>query len=194
MRRLGVPAGTTMFERLQSAYSESHRHYHTLEHIGACLDLHDEYRSLADNEDSVETAIWFHDIVYKTRSGKNEEESAEVARSFLLESGVDQNFADGVAELILVTKHDAPVIGQDAGLLVDIDLAILGESGPTFWRFEENVRKEYQWVPLFLYKKERVKILRSFLDRDRIYNCAVFRERFESRARENLEQAIAKLG
>ena len=194
MTRLGVPSGTAMFEQLESAYSESHRHYHTLEHIDACLDLYDEYRSLADNPDSVETAIWFHDMVYKTRSSKNEEESAEVARAFLLENGVAHSFADGVFDLILVTKHDAPVNGQDAELLVDIDLSILGESEPTFWRFEENVRKEYRWVPLFLYKKERAKILRSFLERDQIYSTAVIRERFESQARENLELAIARLG
>ena len=129
----------------------------------------------------------------KTRSNKNEEKSAELARTFLLDNGIEAAIAETVVGLILATKHDAPIAGRDAEVLVDIDLAILGTEEETFWRFEENVRKEYQWVPAFLYKKERRKVLRSFADRERIYACPPFHSRFERQARRNIESAIARL-
>ncbi len=193
MGRLGLGPNAEMFERLEAAYAESHRHYHTSEHIDFCLDLLHEDRALAPHPDRVELAIWFHDAIYKTSSKKNEEKSADLARSFLLENGVDSAIAESVYGLILATTHDAPVTGTDAEVLVDIDLAILGSDEETFWRFEKNVRKEYQWVPSFLYRKERRKVLESFLDRQSIYACDSFRSRFEAQARMNIESAIARL-
>ena len=82
----------------------------------------------------------------------------------------------------------------DAQLLADVDLSILGREAEVFWRYEENIRKEYAWVPEDLFRRERVRILRGFLDRQHIYYHEEYRERFEARARVNLEQAIARLG
>lgn len=182
-----------MLRKLQKAYSERHRHYHTHEHIDSCLALLDENKALAEEPDAVETAIWFHDAIYKTRSGTNEEDSAELARAFLVEHSVDNRFVDKIVTLILATKHDAPIEGRDTELLIDIDLAILGAPEPAFREFEENVRKEYSWVPQFLYRRERTKVLRSFLDRESIYTTPAFRNRFEAQARANIELAIDKL-
>lgn len=193
MERLGIGPNSDVFGRLEAAYSEAHRHYHTSEHIEFCLRLLDEYRDLADNPDELELAIWFHDAVYKTRSKRNEEDSAEFARDFLLSNGVDGAAAQRVFDLILATRHDAPIDGQDTELLIDIDLAILGADEETFWRFEENVRREYRWVPGFLYRKERRKILQSFLDRPTLYACEALRVRFEGPARQNLDAAISQL-
>jgi predicted metal-dependent HD superfamily phosphohydrolase len=75
-----------------------------------------------------------------------------------------------------------------------VDLSILGREAADFWRYEENIRKEYAWVPEDVFQRERVKILRGFLERQHIYYHREYRERFEARARSNLEQAIARLG
>jgi predicted metal-dependent HD superfamily phosphohydrolase len=69
----------------------------------------------------------------------------------------------------------------------------LGREAGVFWRYEENIRKEYAWVPEDLFRRERVKILRGFLDRPHIYYYRQYREKFEATARANLEQAIARL-
>ncbi len=75
----------------------------------------------------------------------------------------------------------------------DIDLTILGSSERIYAQFEENVRKEYKWVPYFLYKKKRKEILRSFLDRERIYQTKYFNNKLETQAQINLNNAIASL-
>ena len=59
--------------------------------------------------------------------------------------------------------------------------------------FEHNVRKEYWWVPRRRYSAARVRVLRSFLDRSAIFHWPLFRERYESAARANLERAVRLL-
>jgi predicted metal-dependent HD superfamily phosphohydrolase len=74
-----------------------------------------------------------------------------------------------------------------------VDLSIPGREAEVFWRYEGDIRKEYAWVPEDLFRRERVKILRGFLDRPQIYYHQEYREKFETQARSNLEQAIARL-
>lgn len=61
-------------------YSEPHRHYHNFHHIADSLAEFDRARHLAREPLAVELAIWFHDTVYDTRAGNNEEQSAELGR------------------------------------------------------------------------------------------------------------------
>lgn len=182
-----------MLDQLQKAYSERHRKYHTMEHVRACLQHFEKVRSLAEEPHAIELAIWFHDAVYKTRSSKNEADSARLAKLFLEEQAVNDDIVKKVVQLVLATKHDAPIDDSDTALLVDIDLAILGATEGLFWEFEENVREEYSWVPSFLYRRERTKILRSFMERPSIYSTASFKDKFEKQARANIEAAIERL-
>ena len=90
--------------------------------------------------------------------------------------------------------HEAPADGADAQLLVDIDLSILGADEATYRQFEQDVRREYKWVPGPLFRRTRRKILQSFLDRQSIYSTAAFRDRLEEPARRNLFAAVRNLG
>jgi predicted metal-dependent HD superfamily phosphohydrolase len=193
MGRLGLGENPDTFERLHAAYSEKHRHYHTSAHIDQCLAELDRTRQLAQEPDEVEVALWFHDAIYATRSSKNEAKSARWASEFLAKNGVDPARVGRIRDLILATVHAAPARDLDALLLVDIDLSILGADRDTYGRFEENVRKEYSWVPSLLFRRTRAGILRSFLDRPSIYGTEYFRDRLEAPARENLRLAIADL-
>jgi predicted metal-dependent HD superfamily phosphohydrolase len=56
------------------------------------------------------------------------------------------------------------------------------------------VRDEYSWVPEFLFKRERRKILEEFLARPVIFNTKPFRERYEAQARVNLERSLRQSG
>jgi predicted metal-dependent HD superfamily phosphohydrolase len=64
------------FEKIEAAYGEPARAYHTMAHIIACLDTFVAARHLATAPERIELAIWFHDIVYDTRRGDNEDRSA----------------------------------------------------------------------------------------------------------------------
>ena len=48
-------------------------------------------------------------------------------------------------------------------------------------------------VPEPIYRKGRSEILRGFLNRASIYQTAWFRQRYEDRARENLERVLTTL-
>ncbi|MGI9232146.1 MAG: HD domain-containing protein [Woeseiaceae bacterium] len=192
-KNLSIDTNLETFEKLQSAYSEKHRHYHTGVHIDYCLALFDEYRTTAIAPAEVECALWFHDAVYNPMSGDNELKSANWAVRFLRKNGCSDEQCNLVRHLIMSTIHEAPAIDPDAQLLVDIDLAILGTNEKTYERFEIDVRREYKWVPGPLFRRARMKILQSFLDRDSIYSTRPFRDKYESRARSNIEETLKRL-
>jgi predicted metal-dependent HD superfamily phosphohydrolase len=48
-------------------------------------------------------------------------------------------------------------------------------------------------VPAPIFRRERVRILRSFLERPHIYNLDAFRDRYEAQARRNVAAALAAL-
>ena len=79
---------------------------------------------------------------------------------------------------------------DDTALVVDVDLSILGREPSDFERYEKAVREEYKWVPGPLFRRKRIAILQSFLDRPVIYGTDYFRELYETQARVNLEWAI----
>lgn len=188
----GIPEEAATFDALVAAYSQKHRHYHTLKHIEHCLREFEPVKELAHEPAEVELALWFHDAVYETRASNNEERSADWACELLNRHGVDPERVERVRTLILATRHEAPAITLDAQLLVDVDLSILGADEVTYAEFEKNVRQEYCWVPSILFRRKRAEILESLLARPQIYNTAPF-HRLEQPARRNLTAAISGL-
>ena len=181
------------YHQLISCYGEKHRAYHTLEHIEACFRHFETVRQDARYPHEIELALWFHDVIYKPFSASNEEDSAELAKSFLSENKVAPDIIDRVYELIILTKDHAAPQTQDAKLMLDIDLSILGSAPQIYAQFEKDVRKEYRLVPTFIFKSKRKDILQSFIDRSPLYNTAYFQERLEVQAKRNLELAISNL-
>jgi len=182
-----------VFEKLISAYSSPDRFYHNLTHIEDCLSIFDQTKFLTVYPEEAELAIWFHDAVYDTRRDDNEQKSAEWAESVIHQSGISRILAERVSNSILATRHQTEVTDTDAQLLADLDLSILGRETNAFWQYEDNIRKEYAWVPESLFREKRIEILRGFLDRQSIYYHETYREIFEEKARANLKQAITRL-
>jgi predicted metal-dependent HD superfamily phosphohydrolase len=192
--RLGAAGnGLAAFEQLAAAYAEPTRAYHTAAHINDCLDQLDRHRSLASHTDEVEAAIWFHDAVYVPGASDNEARSAELAAATLSSGGVLPVHARQIAVLVLATQHTTIPREPDAQLLCDIDLSILGRSGPVFDAYEQHIRREYAWVPEPLYRQARARILAEFLNRPSIYQTPALAELYESEARKNLQRALARL-
>src|ERR1043166_7920800 len=162
--------GRTAFAELFSRYSESHRAYHNLAHIKAMLAELKSVRDLATKPNAIEFAIWYHDAIYDTRGNDNEEQSATLALNVASQAGLTEDFRKSVEHLILATKHTANPVDADARLLVDIDLAILGQSEERFDKYEREIREEYGWVSEKDFIAGRSAVLKSFIDRATIYS------------------------
>ena len=179
--------------RVLAMYQEPIRHYHNLRHISHCLQEFDSVRENSAHPDALETAIWFHDVIYDPARNDNEQQSADLARRVLTECGADQAFAAEVAELIMVTLHDRPPCTTDGKLLADIDLSGLGQDPAGFDRDGDAIREEYRHVPDPQFGAGRASLLRRFLDRPHVYYTAVFRDRYEAAARSNLQRTLRRL-
>jgi predicted metal-dependent HD superfamily phosphohydrolase len=186
-------AAGAIFDDLHARYTAPDRHYHDLRHIAACLDLLDASRAIAHEPDNIELAIWFHDAVYETRGRDNEGASAQLADAALQRLGIASPIRRHVADLILATRHDRVPADPDAALLVDIDLAILGQPVGIFDAYEAAIRREYAWVPDADFRVGRSKVLRAFLARPHIYATAHYQNLFEQPARDNLVRSLAAL-
>ncbi len=175
-------------------YSESHRAYHNLSHIEACLNLLDTL-DISD-KDQIELAIWFHDIIYDTQSSDNELNSANTMMSACLgTTSWSADYLNEVYNMILATKHSSNIIitSDKMKYFLDIDLSILGEPSEIFKSYDELIRKEYEWVPEDIYNFKRAEILQSFLDKDFIYHTQFFRDRYETQARVNINNKLRKI-
>jgi predicted metal-dependent HD superfamily phosphohydrolase len=193
MHRWRAPKSETEFSKLKSAYSEPHRHYHTEHHIDECLAQLDEVLELLRVPEEVEIALWYHDAIYKPRSSTNELDSAEWASDFLRSIGVPEDRCERVNGYILATHHTGEGLSGDVALVVDIDVSILGRDPEEYDVYEQAIRKEYRWVPGVIYRRKRIEVLESFLNRPALYGSEYFRGRYEQQARDNLKRAIASL-
>lgn len=182
-----------LLAQLSTRYSEAHRHYHTLQHLDACLRHLARLRVQARHAPEVAIALWFHDAVYDIGATDNERRSADWANAALMSTGVTQTVADRIHALIMVTRHDQAPQSPDQALLLDVDLAILGAPGDVFDAYEQQIFREYQSVPPETMRSNRRRILQGFLDRPRIYHTQSMHDEREARARENLQRSIQAL-
>lgn len=183
--RLGLPS---IFDRIEAVYARPPGWYHTLGHVESCLIELDGARSLADDPDAVELALWFHDAIYDPRAKDNEERSAGLMKEWLAHPLTEE-----ASHLVLATQHAKTPKGRNAALTVDIDLSILGKPEDEFDTYEIQIRTEYAWVPEEKYRAGRSAALNSFLGRRFIYSTEPFRQRYEDQARKNLARSLANL-
>ncbi|MEO8387422.1 MAG: hypothetical protein ABI893_12625 [Polaromonas sp.] len=189
-------SGTTWHregKRLIRSWARWPRRYHNTPHLMACLRHLDAVRGQLENPAAVELALWFHDAIYWPWLPRNEEKSAAWAEHFLHRLNMSPSLVDLVSRHILDTRHQVQPANGDAQWVVDIDLAILGQSEAVYQQFERDVRSEYRWVRWPRYVQGRSAVLQSFLDRPRIYSTSWFFERHEANARNNLQAALAAL-
>ena len=190
LQRAGATRPTSgLVDRLFARYLEPHRHYHTLSHVEACLEVLDRNPGLATRPAEVELALWFHDVVYDPRAKDNELRSAKFAGRVLLEAGLEDSSIRRIEQHILATSDHAAT-DQDSKLVVAIDLAILGAAPEAFDVFEQQVRREYGHVPDLLFVMARRRVLKRFFERPVIYEVPELRDQLEARARANLGRAL----
>ena len=188
-----LPEPDATWQKLATLYSEPHRHYHTLDHVAACLKWLDHYRHLADDPLTVELALWAHDVVYDPRASDNEARSADWFAEHFASSTLTKDQKNRVHTLILATIHPHPPTDMDLALLQDIDLGILGSDAELYDCYEVWIRQEYAFVSEEAFGEGRRAVLQGFLDSQVIYHTLALREKLELPARNNLSRTLVKL-
>lgn len=174
------------WDTLQTAYSAAERQYHNLNHLEYMYEAILPLKPLVQDWDSLLFALFYHDIVYSASSHSNEEDSAAawegVARHI--------NFPEvkKVSAWILATKAHLQQEAQDLCILLDADLAILGGDAGAYGAYAVAIRKEYAIYPDEQYIEGRKKVLRHFMDMERIYKTDYFHHKLDQQARQNLER------
>lgn len=186
--------GAAALTELTARYGESHRHYHTLQHISSVLEALLPHVSALERPPEAVLAVWYHDAVYAPAQQDNERRSADLAAEQLLAAHVPVEVAARVHAMVLDTRHAAPATSPDGEYVVDADLAILAAPAIAFDAYDTAIRLEYFFVPEAAYRAGRRQVLQGFLDRPFIYQTAVFRKECEAAARGNLERAVMRLG
>lgn len=175
-------------QQLVEAYSESHRRYHTLAHIEHCLKMFDQCKSLAHNADALELAVWFHDIVLQPGRSDNEALSAELYLQLSDQVHRDE-LRELVARLIIATQHDGGSLEDaDAIFMVDIDLSSFGLSWEEFQRDSQDLREECPECSDAEYHRKQEAFRSALATRESFFRSALFRERYEQQAQENLSK------
>jgi predicted metal-dependent HD superfamily phosphohydrolase len=190
-----IPAA--IIEDLKRRYAEPGRVYHNWTHIEALLAQFDVNAAAINHPFAFRLAILFHDAVYDPRAPDNEALSAVLLESTMSGAAGSDDIMCG-KDLILAThKHTTSAVHSrfvaDAELFLDMDLSILGASEARFDEYDAAIREEYSFVPIATYRERRAAILKTFLERPRLYLTDEYHQRLDRKARTNLQRAIDRL-
>lgn len=177
------------FTRLHAAWSSESRRYHDVEHLADCLREVDGLPA-SHTRDLVELALWYHDAVYVPAATDCEHQSAVLLERDAASLGLAEGVSRSAAALVEGTAHGAGRVSSDeAALVADIDLAILGRDPLRFMDFEYSVEEEFHAVPTIAFRRGRGRFLARLLEAP-IYRTTAFRDRFEAAARANIEALL----
>jgi predicted metal-dependent HD superfamily phosphohydrolase len=182
-----------LWQELRANYETDNRHYHNLNHINFLIEQLLGCRSEIKNWDAVVFAAFYHDIIYNTGRGDNEEQSAAFAVTRLEELGVDKMTISACAGHILATGNHGASENSDTTIFIDADLSILGAPWDQYLEYSKNIRQEYVQVPDAMYKLGRRGVLMKFLNRETIFHNKYFAEKYEEQAKENMRQELQLL-
>ncbi|MEU6022260.1 metal-dependent phosphohydrolase [Micromonospora sp. NPDC047134] len=181
---------------LLQRWREPHRHYHTVSHLTAVLDVVDRYASEGSRPDLVRLAAWGHDAVYDPRAAgdRNERDSADLAGVLLARTGLPEPEVAEVRRLIMRTAgHQVDPADPDGVLLCDADLAVLAAPAPEYDRYAAAIRREYAHVPREAYRIGRAQLLGNLLALPTLFRLPAPAARWEPQARANLTRELTAL-
>ncbi|MCR6659034.1 MAG: hypothetical protein NVV72_06710 [Asticcacaulis sp.] len=180
-----------LLAELQAGYGHPGRHYHTEKHIvamlngAAGLDLNDP--------DMARLAIVFHDVIYDPTRSDNEQRSAILLKERLA-GLVAPDRLNRAAGIIAATAAHKATSDHDTDLVLDLDMAILGQPWPVYLSYAEGVMAEYlPHIGDAAWRQGRINL---FIDPTLALRDIFITERFkplEMQARENLRREKAWL-
>lgn len=182
-----------LYAEIEEKHSPEKRHYHNLAHLEYMAEKAISYKGSLSDFDILLFSIFYHDIVYNISRQDNELKSAQIASERLGKLGLADDRLTKCREQIIATKDHKENTDPDTRYLLDMDLAILGESPDVYKEYTVKIRLEYSIYPDFLYRKGRKKVLQHFLSMDHIFKTEAFQTRYEVQARENLQAELSGL-
>jgi predicted metal-dependent HD superfamily phosphohydrolase len=174
------------FAELTDRYGHG-RHYHDFGHIAAMFAMARRWVP-APLSPTLTMAIFYHDAVYDPQRHDNEARSAELAVARLAGS---PPAALALIDLAIRATEHHQADHPEAQLLIDLDLSFLGASLREFAANVTKLVREFAHLPRQTFLRGQARYLQPFLDQPHIYYTPVFRQRFEARARRNLQRFIA---
>lgn len=182
----------TLLNTLITAYTEPQRAYHNIQHIVECLALFQNIESELNDPIAVETAIWFHDVIYEPKASDNELQSAELMKQ-LCNTFLSEQQIEKVYQWIIATQKHQSSYDHDLNSLLDIDLAILGSSAERFAEYQQQIQFEYAWVESDVYQVKRKQVLKQFEQMNPIFQTNYFNQHLEKQAKRNLADSMSVL-
>lgn len=145
---------------ISKKWSETHRFYHTLEHLMDLLDqIEKKYPKESKERDMLILTALFHDIIYNPARDDNEEKSAKF---FLMHCDDKSDDVEDIYDMIMDTKtHTATT--ELSKVFNDMDMNIVTRDFDSLLRWEEEIREEYEIYPNEMYKEGRLKFLNSLI-------------------------------
>ncbi len=179
-----------LWKDINQNYSKKNRYYHTLNHLENLLNQLLQIKSEIKDWNCILFTLFYHDIIYKSTKSDNEEKSANFAEEKMLQLSIPITLIENCKNQILATKSHLLNKDSDTNYFTDADLSILGQDWNSYQSYYKNVRKEYSIYPNLLYNSGRKKVLKHFLEMEKIYKTDYFSQKFEINARLNLQKEL----
>jgi predicted metal-dependent HD superfamily phosphohydrolase len=182
-----------LWDEIETAYSNSKRHYHNLHHLQHLLEELSHVKATIHDWNTIVFSVFYHDLVYNPLRRDNEERSVLIMENRLQSIDVPITVIDTCKAQITATKAHSLSTDNDTNLFTDADLSVLGQPWNTYKEYAIAVRKEYALYPDPLYKPGRKAVLNYFLQAEQIFKTEHFFAKYEKQARENLLQELQEL-
>ena len=189
-----LPDGAELRDDLIAAYGDPARGYHDTRHLAEVLHRLEE---LAEHETvfdrtPVLLAAWFHDAVYDGE--RDAEERSSVWAEQALPALVAEVVVAETVRLVRLTETHRPDDGDPNGCaLSDADLGILAAPDDRYADYVASVRREYAHLDDDVFAAGRADVLRDLLAKPRLFHTAYAVDRWETRARANMETELSRL-
>lgn len=185
-------------EELKALHDVEGRFHHVWAHPVSMLEMASRHAGEIASPRAVGRVIRTHDVVYDSLRNDNEERSAQFAAKLYAETSDADEMAFILAGIRSTAGHVVPedlpaAWRRDIGVVLDLDLAILGADEEVFDQYDRNIRLEYAWATDEQWRVGRAAVMRGFLQRPAIFVTPSFRDEFESRARRNIGRLLASL-
>lgn len=197
-----LPGHPEIGRSLLTRWDEPHRRYHTSVHLREVLERIELLGGglTPESHRVLGLAAWYHDAVYAARPGQDEQASAQLCHRELDGRVAPQTLDRAITLIEQTAGYARPDIlspyAADAQLWAvfhDADLGILAASPSRYLRYAAAVREEYSMVPDAIFQEGRARLLRGFLERERLFHTAEAHRVWETPARENLRIELEQL-
>lgn len=155
----------SQIDDILNRWDEPHRHWHNIEHLEDVLSKIDKLNSINIMEYEIMViAAFFHDVIYNPEKNNNETKSISLFQKY--SRNLPPGYTNTVIKIIKNSANypDIPLDKLSVMFWVIDNDPIINKDFNKFKIYEDKIREEYNFVPLDVYKRERIKFLSKYID------------------------------